>query len=209
MLLPVSKGFPVDVLRTAVSVGVTRLAENRVQEAEPKVVALPDVEWHLVGSLQGNKARRALDTFAVIQSVDSTELAGRLDRLAQADGRTTRVLLQVNVDEDPSKAGFSPEVVEREIRPLAALPGLRLEGLMTVGRQVPSPEAARHTFAALRALSLRCRAIEPALGPELSMGMSADYEVAIEEGATIVRVGRAIFGDRPTADGMAQAIPPR
>ena len=115
LLLPVSKGVTIDVLRRAVDAGVTRLAENRVQEAEPKVSALPAVEWHLVGSLQANKARRALASFAVIQTVDSVELADRLDRLAGMDGMTANVMLQVNVDGDPAKAGFDPDELERAI----------------------------------------------------------------------------------------------
>ena len=159
------------------------------------------VDWHLVGPLQSNKAKRALETFALIESVDSIELAQRLDRLAAAAGGAGRpfpVLLQVNVDLDPGKAGFEPEDLFPSIPLLDALDALEFRGLMTIGRLVDSPDAARPTFAALRELSARLRADWPRLGGDLSMGMSDDYPVAVEEGATIVRVGRALFGERPS-----------
>jgi uncharacterized pyridoxal phosphate-containing UPF0001 family protein len=110
-----------------------------------------------------------------------------------------RVLLQANVDDDPAKSGFEPTDLERDLAAILDLPNVRVDGLMTVGRLVGSPEAARPTFAGLRAMSERLRAREPRLGPALSMGMTDDFEVAVEEGATLVRIGRAIFGDRPTA----------
>jgi pyridoxal phosphate enzyme (YggS family) len=148
-----------------------------------------------VGGLQSNKAARALALFDVIQSVDSVALAERLARLA--DGREVRLLLQVNVDGDAAKGGFSPEEVADALPGLLALSGVRVRGLMTVGRLVSTPEEARPTFIRLRELSQRLRAVHPSLGAELSMGMSEDYEVAVEEGSTIVRVGRALFGARP------------
>jgi pyridoxal phosphate enzyme (YggS family) len=131
--------------------------------------------------------------------VDSLDLARRLDRLSAElrPGRPLPVLLQVNVASDPTKAGFDPAVVARDLTALLELPALRVEGLMTIGPLVVDPEAARPTFVALRALSERLRATDPGLGAELSMGMSDDFEVAVEEGATLIRVGRAIFGDRP------------
>lgn len=177
--------------------GLTTLGENRVQEAEAKAPLLPDtLEWHLVGGLQSNKAARAISLFDVIQTVDSLALAQRLARLAQ--DRPTRVLLQVNVDDDQAKGGFTPALVAEALPGILALPGLRVEGLMTVGRLVTEPAAARPTFVRLRELSGRLRQEHPTLGAELSMGMTDDLEVAVEEGATIVRVGRAIFGSRPT-----------
>ncbi|HET9852458.1 MAG TPA: YggS family pyridoxal phosphate-dependent enzyme [Candidatus Limnocylindrales bacterium] len=159
------------------------------------------ITWDLVGPLQSNKARRAIELFDVIQSVDSLELAQRLDRIAAEvhPGSWLRVLLQVNVDDDPAKAGFDPATLEHDLAAILELAALRVEGLMTVGRLVDSAEAARPTFLALRTLSERLRARHRGLGDDLSMGMSDDYPVAVEEGATIVRLGRAIFGARPAA----------
>lgn len=135
--------------------------------------------------------------FDSIESVDSLELAERLARLAAAAGKTPYpILVQVNVDADASKAGFSIGRLEAELGQIAALPDLELRGLMTVGRQVSAPEDARPTFVTLREVSERLSAAEPRLGRGLSMGMSDDFDVAIEEGATVVRVGRAIFGER-------------
>ncbi len=193
----------VERLHAAVAAGLSALGENRVQEAAAKVEALPEVEWHLVGHLQANKASRALALFDVIQSVDSPELAQRLDRLvAERSGGQGRqvgrlpVYLQANVDADPEKSGFAPEVLERSLEVLAALPNLELRGLMTVGQLGTAPEDARGTFVRLRELSSRLRSRLPALGAGLSMGMTDDFEIAVEEGATLVRVGRAIFGER-------------
>jgi len=156
------------------------------------------VTWHLVGHLQANKARTALAVASVIESVDSLELAGRLERLLEGGpGAPRPVYLQVNVDGDPAKTGFAPEALPALLPGIAGLSHLRLAGLMTVGWLAATPEAARPTFVALRRLSEALRAREPRLGPGLSMGMTDDFEVAVEEGATIVRVGRAIFGERP------------
>jgi pyridoxal phosphate enzyme (YggS family) len=151
-----------------------------------------------VGPLQSNKVRRALAAFEMIQSLDSLELAERLDRLG-ADGvagTPVPVLLQVNVDEDPGKSGFLTADLERQLPTILELPRLDVRGLMTIGRLADRAEDARPTFVGLRELSTRLRAGNARLGPELSMGMSDDFEVAIEEGATIVRVGRALFGER-------------
>jgi PLP dependent protein len=215
-LVAVSKTVPPVRLQAAVAAGLSVLGENRVQELLEKAALVPGATWHLVGHLQGNKARRALEVCAAVHSLDSLELAQRLDRLVgEGVGATLRagarfgaggsspmppplaVYLEVNVDRDRAKSGFAPEDLARGLEALAALPGLRLEGLMTVGRLSASAEAARPTFRALRTLAERLRASEPRLGPGLSMGMSDDFEVAVEEGATIVRVGRAIFGERP------------
>ncbi len=198
-LVAVSKTVPADRLRAAFAVGIEVLGENRVQEAEAKAAAVPGARWHLVGPLQSNKARRAVETFAVIETIGSVELAVRVDELVRSAGRPRfPVLLQVNVDRDPAKAGFRPDDLEAVSESLDALAGLDLRGLMTVGRLVDDAESARATFAALRSLSARLVARWPRLGRELSMGMTDDFEVAIEEGATIVRIGRAIFGHRPT-----------
>ena len=189
--------------------GLTLLGENRVGEAEAKAPLLPGVSWHLIGPLQSNKARRAVELFDVIESVDSEDLARRLDRLAGEAGRDGSpggpgrlgVYLQVNVDRDESKSGFLPEVLEVELPGLASLGNLRLLGLMTIGRQVGAADEARPTFARLRELSELLRRRLGGFGDGLSMGMTDDYPVAVEEGATVVRVGRALFGARPGALG--------
>jgi pyridoxal phosphate enzyme (YggS family) len=197
-LVAVSKTVPAAVLVAAVGAGLTVLGENRVQEAEEKVAAVPGATWHLVGPLQSNKVRRALAAFDTIESVDSIELAQRLDRLAAEARPWARVpiLLQVNVDDDEAKAGFGPALLETGIGEVLALERVEVRGLMTIGRLVDRADDARPTFARLRDLSERLRARHPQLGPELSMGMSDDYPVAVEEGATIVRIGRALFGER-------------
>jgi pyridoxal phosphate enzyme (YggS family) len=197
-LVAISKTVPAEALREAVAAGLTLLGENRVQEAAAKVPEVPGASWHLVGPLQSNKARRAIETFDAIESVDSVGLARRLDRLAEElrPGRRYPVLLEVNVDGDPAKAGFRPDDLGTAVEAIGALPSLSLDGLMTIGRQVADPADARATFDALRDLSERLRAGGAQLGPALSMGMTDDFEVAVEAGATIVRVGRAIFGER-------------
>ena len=198
-LVAVSKTVPADALRDAVAAGIDLLGENRVQEASAKIPDVPGVHWHLVGPLQSNKARKAVELFDAIESVDSVELAIRLDRLAHEirPGRRYPVLLQVNVDDDPAKAGFAPATLDGALDAIAALPSLEVAGLMTIGRLVERPDEARPTFRALRELSGRLGAGPGGrLGAALSMGMTDDFEVAIEEGATIVRIGRAIFGER-------------
>jgi pyridoxal phosphate enzyme (YggS family) len=198
-LVAVSKTVPAERLRAAVAAGLRVLGENRVQEALQKASSLEGAIWHLVGPLQSNKARRAVGLFDVIEAVDSLDLLRRLDRLA-ADLRPDRRLplyLEVNVDRDPDKAGLDPSDLPRLLTALGQPTHVQIEGLMTVGRQVANAEDARPTFRALRELSDRTADRFPALGHGLSMGMTDDFEVAIEEGATVVRVGRALFGSRP------------
>jgi pyridoxal phosphate enzyme (YggS family) len=207
-LVAVSKTVSDVRLRAAVAAGLTTLAENRVQEAAAKVPLVPGARWHLVGPLQSNKAGRAIRLFDVVETVDSVELAVRLDRLVRtergapetgplaADERLP-VLLQVNVDRDPGKAGFDPDALGAALPRVLGLGALEPAGLMTIGRLVADPELARPTFRALRSLARRLRERHPGLGAALSMGMSDDFPVAVEEGATLVRVGRAIFGERP------------
>ncbi len=200
--MAVSKSVAVTRLEAAVAAGLTLLGENRVQEAESKAPLLAGARWHLIGPLQSNKARRAVELFDVVESVDSVDLARRLDRLAGEAGRAAGglgIYLQVNVDRDEAKSGLRPETLEAELQALAELGNLRLLGLMTVGRLVGSAEEARSTFSRLRELSERLRGRVGALGTGLSMGMTDDYPIAVEEGATIVRVGRALFGARPGA----------
>lgn len=197
-LLAVSKTFAPEIVRDAVAAGQSEFGENRVQEAIGKAGDVPGATWHLVGPLQANKARKAIEVFASVQTVDSVELAERLDRLARElrPGEAYPVLLQVNVDDDPAKAGFPPDALPAACERLAAFDALEVRGLMTIGRLVDSPEAARPTFRKLRETSAALRDAGLQVGPDLSMGMSDDFEVAVEEGATIVRVGRALFGER-------------
>ncbi len=201
LLVAISKTVPVERLRLAQAAGHDTLGENRVQEAASKIPLLGRSTWHLVGHLQKNKAAKAVELFDVIESVDSMALAGRLDRLVGERGARTGgrlpIYLQVNVDDDPTKAGFAPDELEHELDAVLALPNVEVRGLMTVGFHTGGGDAARPTFARLRELSERLRSAEPRLGAGLSMGMTDDYEAAIEEGSTLVRVGRALFGERP------------
>src|SRR5690242_3892539 len=177
-LVAVSKTHPAEVVQAAIDAGLTVLGENRVQEAVEKVERTRGGTWHLVGPLQANKARRALETVDVIESLDSTELARRLDRIAAEvrPGQRFPVLLQVNVADDPAKAGFAPDEIRSAIGGLLDLPNLRVDGLMTIGRLVEDAEAARPTFAALRELAATLRARDDRLGTHLSMGMTDDFE---------------------------------
>lgn len=194
-IVAVTKSWPVEVARAALEAGLTILGENRVQEAEPKVEALPDAEWHFVGRLQSNKARRAIRTFAVIHSVDSLDLLRRLDELAAEEARDARFMLQVNVSGEESKAGLRPEDLAASDLELPA--GTRLIGIMTMAPLGATHDDARAVFGRLRELRDR---MEQATGiglPELSMGMTADADAAAAEGATLVRIGTALFGPRP------------
>ena len=199
-LVAVSKTHPAEVVQAAIDAGLTVLGENRVQEAVDKVAGTHGGTWHLIGPLQANKARKAVSVVDMIESVDSLELARRLDRIAGEvrPGERVPVLLQVNVAADPTKAGFTPAGATAALTELLELRRRQVDGLMTIGRLVDDAEESRPTFAALRELGERLRRRDPRLGPELSMGMSDDYAVAVEEGATIVRVGRALFGERPS-----------
>ncbi len=207
-LVAISKTVPPDRLAAARPAGLDLLGENRVQEAAAKAPLLPGVRWHLVGPLQSNKARRAVEIFEAIESVDSVDLARRLDRLVREiralppsgvvdPGNRLPIYLEVNVDRDPAKAGLRPEELREALSDVEACEALEVAGLMTIGRLTATPEEARQTFRALRELSEGLRRSNLVLRPGLSMGMSDDYPVAVEEGATIVRVGRAIFGERP------------
>ena len=198
LLIGVSKTVDVARIRAAVAAGLGALGENRVQEARDKIAELGrGVQWHLVGHLQTNKVRDALELFDVIHSVDRIDLARELDRRARARGRTIDAFVQVNVGGELSKGGWPPEAVETAVGAVSALAGLKVRGLMTIPPAVERPEDARAWFRMLRKLAERHGL------PELSMGMSADFEVAIEEGATMVRVGTAIFGPRlPRLPGL-------
>jgi len=207
-LVAVSKTVPVEVLRDAYALGLRVFGENRVQEAQEKIsaLALPDIRWELIGHLQTNKANRAAEIFARVQSVDSLRLAEALSTRALALGKTLPILLEVNVAGEASKSGFAPEETLEAARQITKLPGPHPEGLMTIAPLVDDPEDVRPVFRALRELRERLREAVP-LGddggwPELSMGMSDDFAVAIEEGATLIRLGRALFGARSAAPGV-------
>lgn len=197
-LLAVSKTFPVSDIMHAYADGQRIFGENRLQEAMEKIPQMPqDCEWHLIGPLQRNKVRKALEQgFALIQAVDSLKLAATISRIAGEIGTTARILLEVNIDGEESKHGFTPESLCAEWNTLTALPGLDIRGLMCIPAPVEDPQDARPAFAALRQLAEQLRERGSLPLPELSMGMSHDFEVAVEEGATIVRVGSAIFGKR-------------
>lgn len=197
-LLAVSKTFPVSDIMQAYADGQRLFGENRLQEAMEKIPAMPaDCTWHLIGPLQRNKVRKALEQgIALIQAVDSTKLAQAISRIAGELNITARVLLEVNVDGETSKHGFSPDELTEQWDELTALPNLDIRGLMCIPAPTTEPEEARPAFATLRRLAETLRERGPLPLPELSMGMSHDYAIAVEEGATIVRVGSAIFGRR-------------
>jgi pyridoxal phosphate enzyme (YggS family) len=188
-IVAVSKFFPTQAIEEAATAGIAHIGENRVQEAAAKVSSLRHlpVTWHMIGHLQTNKAKTALELFDIIQTVDSLRLAETLSRRAE---RAIPVLLEVNVAGEASKFGLSPQDVPETAEAVARLPHLDMRGLMTMAPLVSDPEEVRPVFRELRRL-------RDALGlDELSMGMTDDFEVAIEEGATLVRIGRAIFGER-------------
>lgn len=197
-LVAVVKTVPAERVREAVSLGITDLGESRVQEAEAKVAAVgrASARWHMVGHLQRNKAGRAVELFDRIHGVDRLELAQALSRRAVLLGRVMPVLVEVNVSGEATKHGVAVAQVAPLVREVVQLPNLRLDGLMTVGAAVEQPEAARAGFAKLARLRDETQQALGVALPELSMGMSGDYEVAVEEGATMVRIGTALFGAR-------------
>lgn len=201
-LVAVTKTVDHTVVREAIDAGLRVFGENRVQEAQQKIAALaPELrairaEWHLIGHLQKNKAKHAVLLFDLIHSVDSLELARELDRHAEKAGKIQDILIQVKLSEEETKHGIAEEEAMRLLEPLTALPHLRVKGLMTMPPLFDDPEPARPYFRRLRQLRERAEREGYRL-PELSMGMSGDFEVAIGEGATMVRVGAGIFGARP------------
>ena len=196
-LVAVSKKQDAERVRTAFEAGQKLFGESRVQEARAKIPLLPGAaRWHFIGRLQKNKIRHALPLFELFHSVDSVELAQEMNRIAGDDGMRPRVLLELNVAGEGSKIGFSPEEARRHLETILSLDRLTVEGLMTIPPLAPDVEASRKFFIALRELRDE---FEKGCGvglPQLSMGMSNDYAVAVEEGATLVRVGTAIFGER-------------
>jgi PLP dependent protein len=191
LLIGVSKTVDVDRIRAALGAGLRALGENRVQEAKTKVAELGrPAAWHLIGHLQTNKVKDALELFDVIHSLDRLELAQELERRAAARGLAVEAMLQVNVAAEPSKGGFGPDAVGEALEAIAKLAHVKVTGLMAIPPEVERPEESRRWFRGLREQAERHGL------KRLSMGMSGDFEVAVEEGATMVRVGTAIFGAR-------------
>ncbi|MEI8294475.1 MAG: YggS family pyridoxal phosphate-dependent enzyme [bacterium] len=196
-LVAVSKTYPPEVIREAVSAGQLVFGENRVQDALPKIEALPpDLEWHLIGHLQTNKVRKVVGRFALFHGLDNLPLASQMNRIAGELGVTARVLLEVNISGEDSKFGFPPHTLASALEDLLSLPYLRIEGLMTMAPFTTDTDAARPVFAGLRELRDKLAGTSGHPLRELSMGMSGDFEQGIAEGATIVRIGSAIFGSR-------------
>jgi pyridoxal phosphate enzyme (YggS family) len=199
-LVAISKTHEAEKVRAAFDAGQQLFGESRIQEARAKIPLLPSAaRWHFVGRLQKNKIRHALPLFELFHSVDSLELAQQMNRIADEEGSRPRVLLEVNMAGEGSKIGFAPDVLRAEMEALLELPRLTIEGLMTIPPLAPEAEASRKFFVALRELRDQLTADFQMQLPRLSMGMSDDFVVAIEEGATLVRVGTAIFGKRTPA----------
>lgn len=195
-LVAVTKTYPVDVMRMAIKAGLSDIGENRVQEAVPKIQQVPRATFHLIGHLQSNKARQAVEFFDFIHSVDSLHLAQEIDRHAARLSKMCKVLLQVNISGEDTKSGIEPGAVRSVAADIVRLcPAVHVAGLMTMAPFVAEPEETRPVFRGLRGVAEDLRR-DVEIGPELSMGMTNDYEVAIEEGATMVRIGSALFGSR-------------
>ena len=196
-ILAVTKGHGPEVVREVLDVGLLDVGENRIQEARAKVSRAPSAaRWHMIGHLQTNKARDAARLFRMVHSVDSLRLAQELDRCADRLARRLPVLLEVNVAGEASKFGYRPAALLDDLEALAGLPRIEVHGLMTMAPWTPEPESTRPVFRRLRELREEC---EQRLGvplPHLSMGMSGDFEVAVEEGATWLRLGTALLGER-------------
>jgi pyridoxal phosphate enzyme (YggS family) len=197
-LLAVSKGMPPECVADAAQAGQVFFGENKVQEAKAKIPLSPSrCRWHMIGHLQSNKCRDAVQLFEMVESVDSLALAQELNKWAEKFSKRLPVLLEVNVAGEASKFGLKPEQVVEVCAGINELPRLEVHGLMTIAPWTPEPEKVRPAFRRLRELKAACEQKLGAPLPHLSMGMSGDFEVAIEEGATIVRIGTALFGQRP------------
>ena len=198
-LVAVSKTMSAETVRQAIEAGVTILGENYVQEARKKIEEIGHgARWDFIGHLQSNKAKYVVDIFDIIHSVDRLSLAKEISKLAGKKGKTIKILVQVNISGEEAKSGIDPAGVNALVKEIVTLPNLSVEGLMTMPPFFDDPEKARPYFIALRKLrdTLREEIGESIDLKELSMGMSADFEVAIEEGSTLIRVGTAIFGER-------------
>jgi PLP dependent protein len=200
-LLAVSKTHPPETIGEAAACGQLLFGENKIQEAKAKIPLCPGkCRWHFIGHLQSNKVRDAVELFAMIQGVDSLALAREISKRCEQAARIMPVLLEVNVAGEASKFGYQPELLLAELNEFNALPKIEVHGLMAIPPYTTDPEKARPYFQRLRALKERAEAVLGAPLPHLSMGMSGDFEVAIEEGATLVRVGTALFGERRQAN---------
>jgi pyridoxal phosphate enzyme (YggS family) len=199
-LLGVSKSHPPETIAAAVNCGLTQFGENKVQEAKAKIPLCPGkARWQFIGHLQSNKVRDAVELFEMIQTVDSLDLAREISKRAEQAAKTMPVLLEVNVAGEASKFGYEPKRLLAEIKELSALPRLEIHGLMAIPPFCPLPEKSRPYFQRLREIKTGAEQILDHPLPQLSMGMSGDFEVAIEEGATIIRIGTALFGERRSA----------
>lgn len=199
-MVAVSKGHPPATVDAAADLGLTLFGENRVQEARAKIGRCPgNLEWHLIGSLQSNKCRDAVHFFKMIHSVDRFELAEELEKWAARGAKPLPVLLQVNVAGESSKHGYAPDHVIPDLDRINALDHLEIHGLMTIAPWSEDPEKIRPVFRRLAELKMECEQHLGAPLPHLSMGMSGDFEVAVEEGATMVRLGTILFGPRGKA----------
>ena len=198
-LVAVSKTHPASAVAEAAATGQRVFGESRVQEAREKIPSCPPgLDWHFIGHLQKNKVRQALPLFGFFHSIDSTALAQAIDRIAGETGKPVEGLLEVNVSGEETKHGFTPDELRKEFAALIKLPHLRIRGLMTMAPYSDNPEDARPVFRALRELRDELQSAHGRPLPELSMGMSGDFEPAIAEGATLVRIGSSIFGARPS-----------
>jgi PLP dependent protein len=196
-LLAVSKTHPPETIRAAVDCGQLLFGENKIQEAMAKIPLCPGkARWQFIGHLQSNKVRDALELFEMIQGVDSLNIAKEISKRAGQAGKTMPILLEVNVAGEGSKFGYKPEQLLAELSELTALPRIEIHGLMAIPPFTPVPEKARPYFRKLREIKDHAEAVLGAPLPQLSMGMSGDFEVAIEEGSTMVRIGTALFGER-------------
>jgi PLP dependent protein len=199
-LLAVSKTHPPETISAAASLGLLVFGENKVQEAKAKIpLCAGKLRWHFIGHLQSNKCRDAVQLFQMIQSVDSLSLAQEINKRAAEAAKTMPLLLEVNLAGEASKFGYTPERLLAELNEINALPRIEIHGLMTVPPWSAEAEDSRPHFRRLRELKTECEQLLCAPLPQLSMGMSGDFEVAIEEGATIVRIGTALFGPRVKA----------
>jgi pyridoxal phosphate enzyme (YggS family) len=204
-LLAVSKTHPPETIKAAADCGQIFFGENKVQEAKAKIPLCPGkLRWHFIGHLQSNKCRDTVELFEMIQSVDSLSLAQEINKRAEQAAKRMPVLIEVNAAGEASKFGYQPERLLAEFKQLNALPRLEIHGLMTVPPWSPEAEDSRPHFRRLREFKERAEAVLGAPLPHLSMGMSGDFEIAIEEGATIVRVGTALFGPRAKAKPRAE-----